>query len=105
MFAEKSFALSELRTMYKNRWLVLTPAHRNPENRVDVWDLVYTSEKKTEALSRLEKLRKSGLQNAVIYYTKPCQCNIKLVGKSEDEVWLPEECAEFMRCYYGVYAV
>ena len=102
-----SFALSELRSNYKNSWLLLTPAKRRENGTVVVWDLVDHFERKSEAKNKLEKLRRSGLQNCVMYWTKPCQCNISLVGKSEDdeEVWFPEECAEFMRCYYGLYAV
>lgn len=97
-----AFALSELRANYKDYWVILTPAHRNKGNRVDVWDLVFASKKKSVVKSQLKKLReKSGLQNAVLYWTKACQCNIKLVGKNDEDVWLPNEVAEFFRAYYG----
>ena len=97
-----SFALSELCSAHRNQWCLLTPAHRNSDNRVDVWDLVDHFEKKTDALCKKEKLRKSGLHNLVLYWCKPCQCNIKLIGKDDEDVWKPNEVSEFFRAYYGI---
>lgn len=96
-----AFALSELRANYKNQWLLITPALRGDNGRVVVWDLVDYFEKKKDAVIKLEKLRKAGVKNAVLYWTHRCQCNIKLVGKDNEEVWLPSEVAEFFRAYYG----
>lgn len=96
------FALSELYDLYKNQWCIITPAERRDNGTVVVWDLVDHFESKGDAKNRLEKLRKSGLQNAVIFWVKPCQCNIKLVGKKDEDIWKPNEIAEFYRVYYGM---
>lgn len=97
-----SFALSELQKMYRNQWIIITPAKRRDNGSVVVWDLVDHFQRKRDAKSKLEKLRKSGLQNAVLYWCKPCQCNIRLVGKEDEDIFSPSEVAEFFRQHYGV---
>ena len=54
-------------------------AKRRENGTVVVWDLVDHFEQKSEAKNKLEKLRRSGLQNCVMYWTKPCQCNIPVI--------------------------
>ena len=95
------FSLSELRKMYRGRWLVLSVCHRNEENNhADVYDLIGAYEKKRDAVQYKDKLRKNGVK-CFLYWSKPCQCNIKLVGKDDEDVWKPNEVAEFFRAYYG----
>ena len=98
-----SFALPELNKVYRNRWLLLSVAHRNEENHhADVFDLIGVYEKKHDAVQHKDKLTKNGMK-CFLYWSKPCQCNIKLVGKDDDEeVWKPSEVAEFFRQVYNI---